>query len=202
MPDHVDGDLSLLGIQWRESFEPERLNFSGNKADELAEEFVELGRGLTDGLTQHAQVVQTGDLLDCMAFSAVADTINIGVLSRAVRSFIEDLAFAEDICYNTDLVVSEALTNVMVHGFKDNRPEPVLLVVLAFQNAVGVLVEDRGSCIPANVLNNMRQVHSFQDDLELGELPEGGMGLAFMRMVSQRFVYQSDAGVNRLMLLL
>jgi sigma-B regulation protein RsbU (phosphoserine phosphatase) len=202
MPDHVDGDLSLLGIQWRESFEPERLNFSGNRADELAEEFVELGRGLTDGLTQHAQVVQTGDLLDCMAFSAVADTINIGVLSRAVRSFIEDLAFAEDICYNTDLVVSEALTNVMVHGFKDNRPEPVLLVVLAFQNAVGVLVEDRGSCIPANVLNNMRQVHSFQDDLELGELPEGGMGLAFMRMVSQRFVYQSDAGVNRLMLLL
>jgi CheY-like chemotaxis protein/anti-sigma regulatory factor (Ser/Thr protein kinase) len=202
MPDHVDGDLSLLGIQWRESFEPERINLSGNKADEMAEEFVELGRSLSDDLTEHAQIVQTGDLLDCLAFSAVADTSNIGVLGRAVRSFVENLAFTEDICYNTDLVVSEALTNVMVHGFKDNRPEPVLLVVLAFQSAVGVLVEDRGSCIPANVLNNMRQVHSFQDDLELGELPEGGMGLAFMRMVSQRFVYQSDAGVNRLMLLL
>ena len=202
MPEHVDGDLSLLGIQWRESFDPERIDLSGHRAEELAEEFVELGRSLSDGLTEHVQIVQTGDLLDCLAFSAVADTINIGVLSRAVRSFVENLAFAEDICYNTDLVVSEALTNVMVHGFKESRPEPVLLTVLAFQNTVGVMLEDRGSCIPANVLNNMRQVHSFQDDLELGELPEGGMGLAFMRMVSQRFVYQSEDGVNRLMLLL
>lgn len=202
MPEHVDGDLSLLGIQWRESFDPERIDLSGHRAEELAEEFVELGRSLSDGLTEHVQIVQTGDLLDCLAFSAVADTINIGVLSRAVRSFVENLAFAEDICYNTDLVVSEALTNVMVHGFKESRPEPVLLTVLAFQNTVGVMLEDRGSCIPANVLNNMRQVHSFQDDLELGELPEGGMGLAFMRMVSQRFVYQSEQGVNRLMLLL
>ena len=67
-----------------------------------------------------------------MSFSAVADTVNIGVLSRAVRTFVEDLAFPEDVCYNTDLVVSEALTNVMVHGFRESRPEPVLLTVLAF----------------------------------------------------------------------
>lgn len=202
MPAHVECDMSLLGIQWRESFEPERIDLSGNRADELAEEFAALGHSLNDVLADHSHVVQTGDLLDCMAFSAVADTINIGVLSRAVRCFVEDLAFTEEICYNTDLVVSEALTNVMVHGFKEGRPEPVTLIVLAFQNSVGVLLEDRGSCIPATVLNEMQKVHSFQDDLELGELPEGGMGLAFMRMVSQRFMYRSEAGVNRLMLLL
>jgi anti-sigma regulatory factor (Ser/Thr protein kinase) len=38
----------------------------------------------------------------------------------------------------------------------------------------------------------------------LGDLPEGGMGLAFMRMVSQRFVYQAKQNQhgNRLLLLL
>jgi len=202
MPVQVESDLSLLGIQWRESFEPERITLSGNRVDELTEAFQALGLDLTDSLAQHAQALKAGDFLDSLSFCAVADTVNIGVLSRAVRSFVEDLAFAEDVCYNTDLVVSEALTNVMVHGFRESRPEPVLLTVLAFQNVVGVLIEDRGSAIPATVLNTMRQVHSFQDDLELGELPEGGMGLAFMRMVSQRFVYQSEEGVNRLMLLL
>jgi len=38
--------------------------------------------------------------------------------------------------------------------------------------------------------------------LSLSELPEGGMGLIFMRVVSQRFVYQTTPQCNRLMLLL
>lgn len=132
----------------------------------------------------------------------MADTTNIGVLSSAVRNFVENLAYLEDLCYNTDLVVSEALTNVMVHGFKDSRPVPVQLTVLAFQHAVGVVLEDQGACIPAHVLDNMRNADAFQDDLTLGELPEGGMGLTFMRMVSQRFVYRVAPNSNKLILLL
>lgn len=69
---------------------------------------------------------------------------------------------------------------------------------------MGVLIEDLGNCIPQQVLSKMHQEHSFQDDLSLGDLPEGGMGLAFMRMVSQRFVYQAgqNQSPNRLLLLL
>jgi anti-sigma regulatory factor (Ser/Thr protein kinase) len=76
--------------------------------------------------------------------------------------------------------------------------------VLAFQHGVGVLIEDQGNCIPAQVLARMHHEHSFQDDLSLSDLPEGGMGLAFMRMVSQRFVYQAKQNQqdNRLLLLL
>ena len=90
----------------------------------------------------------------------------------------------------------------MVHGFSTKCPESVQLTVVAFQHAVGVLLEDTGSCIPAHVLQKMQGKHSFQDDLSLGELPEGGMGLAFIRMVSRRFVYRSDHGKNQLLLLL
>jgi anti-sigma regulatory factor (Ser/Thr protein kinase) len=76
--------------------------------------------------------------------------------------------------------------------------------VLAFHHGVGVLIEDWGSSIPAHVLSKMHHEHSFQDDLSLGDLPEGGMGLAFMRMVSRRFVYQAKQNQrgNRLLLLL
>ncbi|WP_138516883.1 response regulator [Limnobacter alexandrii] len=200
----IDGDLSLLGIQWRESFEVERIVLPSARVSELVDEFVQTGLSLQDEFSAYDHALKLGEFLNCIAFSAVADTVNIGVLSRAVRAFVEDLAYTEEVCYNTDLVVSEALTNVMLHGFRDKRPEPARLTVLAFQHGVGVLIEDQGNCIPAQVLARMHHEHSFQDDLSLSDLPEGGMGLAFMRMVSQRFVYQAKQNQqdNRLLLLL
>jgi len=200
----IVGDLSLLGIQWRESFEVQRLALPSARVSELADEFVQTGLTLQDEFSSHEHAFKLGEFLNYTAFTAVADTVNIGVLSRAVRAFVEELAYTEEVCYNTDLVVSEALTNVMLHGFKDKRPEPAQLTVLAFQHGVGVLIEDWGSSIPAHVLSKMHHEHSFQDDLSLGDLPEGGMGLAFMRMVSRRFVYQAKQNQrgNRLLLLL
>jgi len=200
----IVGDLSLLGIQWRESFEVQRLALPSARVSELADEFVQTGLTLQDEFSSHEHAFKLGEFLNYTAFTAVADTVNIGVLSRAVRAFVEELAYTEEVCYNTDLVVSEALTNVMLHGFKDKRPEPAQLTVLAFQHGVGVLIEDWGSSIPAHVLSKMHHEHSFQDDLSLGDLPEGGMGLAFMRMVSRRFMYQAKQNQrgNRLLLLL
>lgn len=198
----VQGDMSLLGVQWREHFEPVRLALENDRLSQLAAEFTKIGLSVQDEFATHPAVLKPGDFLDSLAFSAVADTVNIGALSHAVRAFVEGLAYSEDICYNTDLVVSEALTNVMVHGFKTSRPEPVQLTVLAFQHVVGVVIEDKGSRIPASVFDKMRHEQTFQDDLALNELPEGGMGLIFMRVVSQRFVYQATAQGNRLILLL
>ena len=119
-----------------------------------------------------------------------------------MRGFIEELGYSEELCYNTDLVVSEALTNVMLHGFKNNRPEPTQLTLFAFEHGVGVLVEDSASPIPQDVLNSLCDQSYFKDDLELSEVPEGGMGLVFMHLVSKRFLYHAEAGRNRLFMLL
>jgi anti-sigma regulatory factor (Ser/Thr protein kinase) len=201
---NVEGDLSLMGIQWRESFEVQNIVMSSVQVFELANQFVQMGLALKDEFSLHDQQFDVGELLNYTAFTAVADTVNVGVLSRSVRSFVEEMAYPEDLCYNTDLVVSEALTNVMLYGFKNTRPEPLQLTVLAFHHGVGVLIEDQGSRIPSKVLGRMQHEHSFQDDLTLGDLPEGGMGLAFMRMVSKRFLYQAGQNQqrNRLLMLL
>jgi anti-sigma regulatory factor (Ser/Thr protein kinase) len=196
------GDLAMLGIQWRECFQAVRVSPSPDEIRLKQAEFLAIGLDSQDEFSVHEQGIRLGEYLDCLAYSAVADTVNIGVLSQAVRHFVEELAYSEEVCYNTDLAVSEALTNVMLHGFRDSKPAQVHLLVLAFQHGVGVLIEDTGQRIPGRVLDNMRKAQSFQDDLSVGDLPEGGMGLAFMRMVSRRFVYRPLAGVNRLFLLL
>nr|WP_306815348.1 response regulator [Limnobacter parvus] len=198
----MESDVALLGLQWRESFEPTRLTLPPDQLQQLLVTLQTTGLALNDEFTTYPKALKTGEYLDHMAFDAVADTVNIGVLSHAVRAFVEGMAYPEDICYNTDLVVSEALTNVMVHGFKSKKPAPVQLVVVAFQQIVGVMLRDTGSAIPSAVFDKMRNEQSFQDDLSLSELPEGGMGLVFMRVVSQRFSYQATPEGNQLILLL
>ena len=198
----VPGNLSLLGLQWREQCEPVKLSLAEDEISQLASEFALIARDLNDQFSTHEHACKLGEFLSELAFSAVADTVTIGILSNAVRRFTGELAYTEETCYHVDLAVSEALTNILLHGFRDRKPRPTRLIVLAFQHAVAVLIEDEGNCIPDTVLDKMRYEHSFQDDLSLAELPEGGMGLAFMRMVSRRFVYQAGEYRNRLLLIL
>ena len=196
------GDLALLGIQWRESFEPVLCPLSEDQLATLLREVRALGQSLEDEFSTACTPLDLGQYLDSLAFSVVADTLNIGLMSNAVREFVEGLAYAEDLCYNADLVVSEAMTNVMVHGFKDVRPEPVGLIVIACQHGIAVLVEDHGNRIPLSVLDNMRHVQAFQQEFSLSELPEGGMGLALIQAVSRRFDYRATESSNRLLVLL
>ena len=196
------GDSALLGLQWRESSEPVPLNPDPSQLQDYIAELNAISLQPEDEFYTYPDCLKLGEYRDCLSFTAVADTVNIGVLSNAVREFVERLAYSEGICYNADLVVSEALTNVIVHGFKGCRPAPVKLTVLAFKYVVGVVVEDHGASIPAHVLDIVRNSDMFQNDLPLGELPEGGMGLTFMRMVSLRFVYRVTHDSNKLILLL
>lgn len=197
-----EGDLALLGIQWRESFQPVQCVLSDEQLASVLREVRALGKSPDDEFSSGNTPLDLGQYLDSLAFSVVSDTWTIGLMSKAIREFVEGLAYAEDLCYNADLVISEAMTNVMVHGFKDTCPEPVGLIVSAFQHGVAVLIEDHGSRIPLAVLDNMRHVQAFQQDFSLNELPEGGMGLALIRAVSRRFGYRPAASSNRLLVLL
>ncbi|HEX4916891.1 MAG TPA: response regulator [Limnobacter sp.] len=203
----VQEDLALLAMQWRECFDVRPLTLPLITLEAQIDMLRQHGLALEDTLVEHSNCLDLGAWRDHLAFETVCDTVSIGVLSRSVRGFVENLGFPEELCYNIDLAVSEALTNVMVHGFKHVRPEPVCLYVHAFEGAVAVVLEDCGASIPGDVLGNLRNAHMFDHDVLLSELPEGGMGLTFMRMVSKRFIYTpskvADPGQqNRLILLI
>ncbi|HEX4844095.1 MAG TPA: response regulator [Limnobacter sp.] len=207
MAGNMQEDLALLAMQWRECFDVSPIKLPEAEVHAQAEILQQHGQSLQDSLVKHTTPLTLGAWRDHLAFEAVCDTVNIGVLSRAVRRFVEDLGFGEELCYNIDLAVSEALTNVMVHGFKHVRPAPARLYVHAFEEAVAVVLEDQGSPIPLEVLGNLKNAHMFDHDVQLSELPEGGMGLTFMRMVSSRFVYtparaEDPSHQNRLVLLI
>jgi anti-sigma regulatory factor (Ser/Thr protein kinase) len=146
--------------------------------------------------------VELGFFKDAVAYRSISDTATIGDIGVQVRAFLENLKYADTLVYSAELVVSEAMTNVMYHGFKMIKPEALNLAVLAFQYAVVVLLDDTGVEIPTSVLANIRNNMDYMDGLSVNELPEGGMGLTFIRMAAERFSYRAHEGVNRLELLL
>ncbi|WP_370260850.1 response regulator [Limnobacter sp.] len=201
-------ELALLALQWREFFQAEQIQLPLSAVEQDAQLLRDISQSLDDSLTHHDAPLDMGAWRDCLAFEAVCDTVNIGVLSRGVRQFLENHGLDEHLCYNVDLAVSEALTNVMVHGFRNTRPKAARLHVHIFEQAVAVVLDDQGTRIPQTVLENLCKTTIFDREVALSDLPEGGMGLTFMRMVSQRFYYAPSADVagqerlNRLALLI
>jgi sigma-B regulation protein RsbU (phosphoserine phosphatase) len=195
-------NLMCVGVQWREHFEHHVEGVQPKQFKAWHPRFLNIAQQLSDSLAHFDQSVALGPFLKATRLTAVCDTQNIAHTSLHVRSFLEGLHYTEQLCYNVDLAVSEYLTNIMEHAFSGVRPKPIELAIFAYQGAVGVRVQDMGSPIPASVFEQVANSNRFHEDLAVEELPEGGMGLLFMRMMSKRFLYESDGGVNTLWLLL
>lgn len=195
-------DIALMGFQWREPSQIESIAIDSKVTAQWMARSSRLAQAGSDSLKDTQSAVDLGFFKDAMAFRTISDTATIGEIGVQVRSFLEKLKFADTLIYSAELVVSEAMTNVMYHGFKMAKPECIDLAVLAFQHAVVVLIDDTGSQIPPGVLSNIRNNMDYLDGLSVSELPEGGMGLTFIRMAAERFSYSSHEGVNRLELLL
>lgn len=195
-------DIALMGFQWREPSKVESLSINPNLMEQWMSRTSRLAEAGSDSLKETSTAVDLGFFKDAIAFQTVSDTATIGEVGIRARTFLEQLKYADTLVYSAELVISEAMTNVMYHGFRMVRPEELNLVVLAFQHAVIVLIDDKGSQIPSSVLSNIRNNMDYLDGLTVNELPEGGMGLTFIRMAAERFSYSTHDGVNRLELIL
>lgn len=188
-------DLAAIGFQWREHFEVCPLPVT----DELLAQCMQEACALASAKPGDPEpaALELGAHLAVSACCAVADTVNIGLLSTRARALIESLGFDENVAYNTDLVLSEALTNIMNHGFAALSPQAVTLIVLVYEQAVVLLLRDQGACIPQAVLEALKPNMSHLDNLALEDLPEGGMGLTFIHMACRRFDYAAAYTVNK-----
>ncbi|HEY1059909.1 MAG TPA: response regulator [Limnobacter sp.] len=195
-------DFMLSGIQWREQFDVQTWDFAPNQMEYWKQRLLSLAVQTRDRLEAQCETLHLGDLRDSMAYRLVCDTTSIGTVSQAVRAFSERLGYDDQVAYNADLAVSEALTNVMVHGFRAERPKPAVIAVLAFEHALGIVISDHGKPIPAMVLDAIAQRCTINDETELNRLPEGGMGLKFIHLISSRFDYESTTEGNTLWLVL
>ncbi len=96
------------------------------------------------------------------------------------------------------LSVTEAVTNVIEHGYSMQPGLQIDVTVEIEDDAMSIAISDTGAPIPAGRLDEVRQPPIDASDLD--NLPEGGWGLFICKTQMDGVDYDSNDGVNTLVL--
>lgn len=100
-------------------------------------------------------------------------------------------------CEAIELGVAEIVSNIVRHGY-DGGPGPIRITWTVSPTDVVLRVCDCGVPIPSGMLDEARHVSLDFGQTGIDDLPEGGLGLAFISQMFHRLTYRSRGRVNRL----
>jgi len=109
-----------------------------------------------------------------------------------LRAFLERHDMYDRPAYAAQLVLEEAITNIVRYAFDDERGHMIAIEAAVVPDALMLVFEDDGRPFdPCNAPEPPQQ-------RSLDEAVEGGIGIHLMRKMSQSMRYRRSAGRNRL----
>jgi serine/threonine-protein kinase RsbW len=136
-------------------------------------------------------------MVSSISLSIDSDLDKVSLLARAVRSLCEDMLGPEDLDA-VELSLVEAINNVIKHGYHGELGKDVQVSVGLQTDQVVVEIIDHAPPMPPQVLEKASEEMFTFDETDLAGLPEGGMGLALIRMNMDEVEYHSGDAENRL----
>jgi serine/threonine-protein kinase RsbW len=126
-----------------------------------------------------------------------SDLDKVAHIASAVRGVCASLLSTDD-ADAIELSVVEAINNVIKHGYHGQPGKDVQVLVSLQPDRVVIEVLDRASPMQSDLLDQATEDRFAFDETNLDEVPEGGMGLALIRMNMDEVEYSSAGGENRL----
>ena len=124
---------------------------------------------------------------------------NLSLVGKAVNKLCTEF-FSDKEVWSIELCVVEAVNNVIKHAYHGGENGRVLISLQFFGSEVVMEIKDTGSKIPSEILQEKDgRVFDF-DPENRDSLPEGGMGLALIKMSMDEVSYSSHNGTNTLRL--
>jgi serine/threonine-protein kinase RsbW len=136
-------------------------------------------------------------MVSSISLSIDSDLDKVSLLARAVRSLCEDMLGPEDLDA-VELSLVEAINNVIKHGYHGEPGKDVQVSVGIQSDQVVVEIIDHAPPMPPQVLEKASEDMFTFDETDLAGIPEGGMGLALIRMNMDEVEYHSGDTENRL----
>ncbi len=135
------------------------------------------------------------EMTDSLSLSFAADEMALRAALGQVREYLANSGFPECFLGSVELVLAEAVNNVIEHAYAD-RPEGQIDLHLEKRDAVVVItIEDEGVQMPGGRAPEGRQ-HDL--DVEVEDLPEGGFGWFLIRSLTDRLDFSRIGSRNRL----
>ncbi len=110
-------------------------------------------------------------------------------------AFLRDCGLQAGFCGSVELVLAEAMNNIIEHAYAGRQDGQVALHIVLEDGALAISLEDSGEPMPGGQAPR-GQAHDLACDLE--DLPEGGFGWFLIRQLTEDLVFSRVDGRNRL----
>ncbi|WP_321421050.1 ATP-binding protein [uncultured Methanobacterium sp.] len=122
-----------------------------------------------------------------------ADLENLSIIADFTTESASKLGLNEKSAFQLQLAVDEAASNIILHGYT-HRTGPIQLTICKENNNIIIMIEDRGE--PFNPL----KVDKPDLGAPLEERSPGGLGIHFLKTMTDSVHYQFKDGKNILTL--
>lgn len=128
-----------------------------------------------------------------------SDLASVATVARAVRSVCAGMFPVSDLD-EIEIAVVEAINNVITHGYGGRRGRDVELQLCLRPEEAVIEIIDHALPMQPGLLTGIAE-DPFQFNMaDRASWPEGGRGLALMRLNMDHVAYCSESGENRLRL--
>lgn len=111
------------------------------------------------------------------------------------RAALRGMGVNEDQRGVAEIVLAEALNNVVEHAYAERGPGIVEMEIWRQGDALAICIQDDGVPMPDGAL----PAGTHHDlSVEVQDLPEGGFGWAIIRDLTENLIYERDGSRNRL----
>ncbi|UIJ70431.1 ATP-binding protein [Aurantimonas sp. HBX-1] len=110
-----------------------------------------------------------------------SDLDTVAMVARAVRAICDDGLGAADLDA-VELALVEAMTNVIKHGYAGRKDGRLEVGIALYSDRVVIEIKDNAPPIPPSHVQRAPEAVFAFDPADIENLPEGGMGLALIRM--------------------
>jgi serine/threonine-protein kinase RsbW len=131
-------------------------------------------------------------------FTIDSDLGDVFLVSLILHAVFKHLKMDADDASAVDLCAVEAVTNAIKHAYRGVRGHDVTIEISSDGERLDLEVRDQGVSMPEQQVAKLRDgsaVLEF-DPADLGNVPEGGMGLEITRQLMNQVSYLSDGITN------
>lgn len=115
---------------------------------------------------------------------------------QRVASFVEEICeevgLGADLVFNLNLVLEEAVTNVIMYAYTDESLHSIKITAIAGNGVLTLTVEDDGMAFDPT------QVPDADVTLSAEERPIGGLGIFLIRKIMDEVAYERNGDCNTL----
>ena len=123
--------------------------------------------------------------------SVADDLTDVRGATTWVDQLAADAGLSDDVRYNIEVCLEEALANLIQHGCVLDGRKDIIVAFAAAGRQATITVVDR--CVPFDAAREPPPSRPTREDLRVG-----GQGLRLMRAFSNGMTYRSDGGRNEL----